>query len=503
MQQVRELAKESGRPLVDVLTQANWTLQQTGIMATDTAGFLIPLRSNLGLVGTTADEMRQKLEDGIRGITTVMREQGAEAVVNASQGLWDPALGMALEAGRRSAHGFVSSYAEATISALNGFWTGTYGAAAAPPPEVPEKAGESFAFDLAGGVRKGIKKSQPELQGALLQLRAMLHFSWASEAGYALGDDFGKAITKGLKSKEPEVQGQAQELALGGLEAIDKAGRSGPRAAERIGELLAGLYGSGMSRGKVEATLQAQGVSLSALEAIASKKGWHHAGGAAAGAWVKGVESQTKPAGTAGASLNDAAQGKANDTTGWRTGGANVAGAWKAGFLATLDTVPQAANTRLGALRRQFVGESPPPEGPLSTIDAGGRNVGLAWKYGFLGGMAITPADVARPTAALGSRTALGPASGPTVSPLASMTPGREITGYSLSAPAAGAQLVEGTIRHEHRVALEISPASAQALRDAGYDEARIASVATRQLGELVGGAAAQGHHTYLTPRRS
>ena len=68
----------------------------------------------------------------------------------------------------------------------------------------------------------------------------------------------------------------------------------------------------------------------------------------------------------------------------------------------------QAANTILQqtingiaqGIANFFVGNSPPPEGPLSTIDQGGANVAQAWADGFGSGMGdvFTMADSVRAT---------------------------------------------------------------------------------------------------------
>lgn len=372
--------------------------------------------------------------------------------------------------------GMFAKFLAAAQGPLAAFTAAVPGIAAAQR-EAWERAGTGFAFDLAGGFEKGVKGSKPDLQSAILELRDMLNFDWGAEAGYAMGAEFMKNVRRGFDSGVPELEQRAEEASLGALTAMDHAQRTGPKAANRIGNVLAELYASGLSRGEIEARLAAEGVSLSALERIASKKGWHHAGGSVAGEWVQGVEGKKKPAGTSGKHLNDSAQTAANDKTGWNAGGAAVAASWASGFEGALNRFEERMTGPTGPLARlsrAFVGESPPPEGPLREIDKGGWNVGRAWRQGFLGGISISDSDVAR-----------------------SQGWGAGIAGWSLTASATQ------TVNHQHggRVEVALSGDTMAAARSQGAswdDVARMAAAA----GSVIADARQMAGLRFTSPRR-
>ena len=68
---------------------------------------------------------------------------------------------------------------------------------------------------------------------------------------------------------------------------------------------------------------------------------------------------------------------------------ARGAARWAGTFVGTIESVLDAARNLFSnfasGVARLLIGESPPPEGPLSRIDVGGRNTALAWIAGFLG----------------------------------------------------------------------------------------------------------------------
>ena len=63
--------------------------------------------------------------------------------------------------------------------------------------------------------------------------------------------------------------------------------------------------------------------------------------------------------------------------------GTNLMGTWAAGIRAGIGSAVAAANEAAAAVAAVTVGTSPPPKGPLSHIDKGGRNVMEAWLSGF------------------------------------------------------------------------------------------------------------------------
>lgn len=292
------------------------------------------------------------------------------------------------------------------------------------------EAGIGFAFDLTGGFRQGVEDSKAELAGASLELRAAAMFDWGAEAAFAIGNKFARRLRMGFRSGEPEVVEDAQGLALAGLEAIDKSGREGPKAADRIGMLLTKLYASGMTRQEVSARLAGEGVNLVALEAIARKQGWF-------------------------------------------SGGENLVETWAAGIknalaLAKLSIVPL-----VGDIADLFIGQSPPPKGPLSRIDVGGYNVGRAWAENFIRGIAVTPAALAG---------ALPMLSGIGMDPLgitASVIGGIGPIGVSVG---------DQTVRVVH----EFAPGTAQEMRAAGYSP--------QDIGTMLAAAVESAHIGRLRP---
>lgn len=308
-----------------------------------------------------------------------------------------------------------------------------------------EDAGTGFAFDLAGGFQKGVKGSRSTLQEAILGIRDMLDFDWDAEAGYAMGEQFMDSVRRGLQSGEPEIVQQAKEATLGALTAMERSGRDGPKAANRIGNLLAELYGRGIEGGELEARLRAEGVSLAALEGIARKAGWRHAGGAAGGAWVQGVEDMSPEALEAALTLNrkglegvarkagwrpggrqnarefiqgllgekDEAKGAGGDLAGagrkgaesvnFKQSGRKSASAWVTGFeeiLGSPSTQQRFSDAAYGATG-PVRGQSPPTVGPLRDIGRWGANVGRAWHDSFIAGLAVADREVDTATAAM------------------------------------------------------------------------------------------------------
>lgn len=85
-------------------------------------------------------------------------------------------------------------------------------------------------------------------------------------------------------------------------------------------------------------------------------------------------------------------------------GAANTFGSFLRGLVLIGAQIIQAVADIANAIADFLIGESPPPKGPLSTIDQGGRNVMLAWLDGLLGGFSLEPVErVARQvTEALG-----------------------------------------------------------------------------------------------------
>ena len=85
-------------------------------------------------------------------------------------------------------------------------------------------------------------------------------------------------------------------------------------------------------------------------------------------------------------------------------GAANTFGSFLRGVVLIGAQIIQAVADIANAIADFLIGESPPPKGPLSTIDQGGRNVMLAWLDGLLGGFSLEPVErVARQvTEALG-----------------------------------------------------------------------------------------------------
>lgn len=68
------------------------------------------------------------------------------------------------------------------------------------------------------------------------------------------------------------------------------------------------------------------------------------------------------------------------------TGGAKLLGSWMNGIMYVANTYLFPAIIQIAQTIADFlVGMSPPPEGPLSQIDKGGRNTMLAWLEGFTG----------------------------------------------------------------------------------------------------------------------
>lgn len=76
------------------------------------------------------------------------------------------------------------------------------------------------------------------------------------------------------------------------------------------------------------------------------------------------------------------------DAKQWITGGAKIAAAWVGGMTTYLkDEGLGLLTSGLGKIGKFMIGQSPPPEGPLSMIDQGGANIGKAWVDGLLGAM--------------------------------------------------------------------------------------------------------------------
>lgn len=319
-------------------------------------------------------------------------------------------LGVVLSDGRNlvaDALGGIGEGARAALDASAAYlsdWTGWY------------DIGTDFPFDLAAGVRKGVKDSEPELRGSIRDLRKKLRFDWDAEAVYAMGREFIRTVARGYNSGVPALEEDAKSASLGALVAMDRAGRTGPKAADRVGELLINLYARGMTRAEVEAKLAAEGVNLKSLEKVASKAGW------------------------------------------WK-GGWNVADAWIDGFLASMRAGISPITGILGTIQDLFDGKSPPPKGPLSHIDRGGYNVGTAWRDSFLEGIGLTPAMMS---------AAISPGLGGLGLSMPVSVSG-QVSGSLGTVESRGTQVME----HRHTLSAE----GAAALRSAGYDETEVAGV--------------------------
>lgn len=280
-------------------------------------------------------------------------------------------------------------------------------------------AGSGFVFDLSAGVRQGVKDSEPELKGAVSELRKKLRFDWDAEAVYAMGKEFIRTVNRGFNSGVPELEQDAEDATFGALVAMDRSGRTGPKAADKIGTFLAGLYARGITRGVIEARLAAEGVNLATLETIAGAKGW-------------------------------------------REGGFNVANAWVQGFLASMRLSIAPITGLLGVIQDMFDGNSPPPKGPLRHIDRGGYNVGTAWRDAFLAGIGVNPSDI---TGAMPGLAGLGLSVPVSVS--------GSLSG-DLGQVAGGPMVME----HQHTITAE----GAAALRSAGFDEQGVAQMLYRAI---------------------
>lgn len=86
-------------------------------------------------------------------------------------------------------------------------------------------------------------------------------------------------------------------------------------------------------------------------------------------------------------------------------GAANTFGAFLRGVVMIGVEIVQAVANIANAIADFLIGQSPPPKGPLSNIDVGGRNVMLAWLEGFVGGFSLEPVErvAAQVTGALGA----------------------------------------------------------------------------------------------------
>ena len=135
------------------------------------------------------------------------------------------------------------------------------------------------------------------------------------------------------------------------------------------------------------------------------------AGFAGLAAFVRGMETQRptaeQKARAAAQRINTSLSTGAN----WYGGGEGIAIAWANGLSSPRATTAakQAANRLLMAVKPYLIGDSPPPVGPLSTVDEGGEAVAEAWGMGLVGGLHSFLSSLSSELGMFGSAMALTP----------------------------------------------------------------------------------------------
>lgn len=229
--------------------------------------------------------------------------------------------------------------------------------------------------EVYNAIINGVKQAQPRM---LNHVGIIVKTTFANEA-------FAKSIGKDVADLSLEEQQMAALNAVmsAGGDVLAKYGGLAESADEKMGRL--GATATNAINSLALATQPAFKRILDALQPIfdflakfASAAAPYIA--ALANLFASLVEKILGPIGKALKGLNAETVAK-----NFFTGGARIMGALAAGIAQGATLVIQVVTTIAKTIANFLIGFSPPPEGPLSTIDTGGANVLKAWLQGFLG----------------------------------------------------------------------------------------------------------------------
>lgn len=229
------------------------------------------------------------------------------------------------------------------------------------------------------GIGQGMADESREIITAADNLRNILKNGLTpdEQASKVLGRKWINLFRQGLESEIPGAREAAFRLGVEGLQALSQ-GTIGTDEAKRIAQIAAGLYADGWDSREIMVALAAQGVGEEALRELARVSGWDDEAVEDALDYIDGLESKENAAGNAGEDLGETALDGANDQP-WEAGGRNSAAAWIGAFGRTIDAREQGIINKLRSMSRAFIGQSPPPEGPLKDLDKGGYRAFSSW----------------------------------------------------------------------------------------------------------------------------
>jgi hypothetical protein len=249
--------------------------------------------------------------------------------------------------------------------------------------------GYNLGTEVPSGIGQGMVDESREVITAAENLRNVLKNGLTPEeqASRVLGRKWIRLFREGVESEIPGAKEAAFRLGVEGLEALSR-GTIGTDEAKRISQIAAGLYADGWDSRQIMVALAAQGVGEEALRELARVSGWDDEAVEDALAYIGGLESKEGAAGNAGEDLGQTALTGAASLP-WSRGGSAAAGDWISAFGNTIDAREQGIMNKLRRLSQAFIGQSPPPRGPLKDIDKGGFRTGKAWADAFDDGIGL------------------------------------------------------------------------------------------------------------------
>jgi Phage-related minor tail protein len=223
-----------------------------------------------------------------------------------------------------------------------------------------------------GAIGDAIYANATKALSGLEHLREVLKNGLTPEqiAMEAIGEKAIRDVGRGLRSEIPGLKEDSVAVAVASISAIEQAalkGAKGQKGAKAVGAYFDELVSTGMTAKTALQLVIDSGVDIDS----------------AAMAGVRSKYPDLFKTGEAATRQTNSGFNSADVLSGAHTGGANVAKSYIAGFDARLRNTPWEAIVRNSGIMSVFFGGSPPPKGPLHTIDKAGEGVADEWVGGF------------------------------------------------------------------------------------------------------------------------
>lgn len=343
--------------------------------------------------------------------------EGRNDVINAAKGIGDA---VTYELMNEARVGEIRvQMGEASIAIQEAIAAGTPGAVAAAEAQYIalelELAGYLLTIDpkskeAAGILEKYIKSSDPATQAAAAALYGALEDK-ALIAKYNIEQyavDMGIAPENALKLFKASTILQAELMAEGinvpVEELVGQLQTHGEDAITGLGEAIReNAFKAGTATGEVKKEAEA---NLILLKDIAEQYGID-----VTEEFAQGVRDAKVAATAAARHVAERTRVDGFQSQDWYGGGRNVGVAWANGLRSSADWARLMAWEVAAAASEALHGLSPPKEGPLHTIDTGGRNVGIAWSKGLLAAIPAAERNAAALASSVRDNLMMGTAS--------------------------------------------------------------------------------------------